>query len=107
MSRLTRLRAMLLLCLLAMAMAIAPIQAARAAEATLSIKVRLVRCITQKERQNMCDSESLCCNLIEYFAESEKEKDIRLALAPSPNSIWISGPETLRTTVGQPIDINR
>jgi len=36
-----------------------------AAEDSLPIKARIVRCVTQQERAAMCASESLCCALLD------------------------------------------
>lgn len=55
----------------------------------------------------MCDMESLCCGLIDGFTGNEEEKGPQLALGPSPDSIWISGPEVLGLSAGQPVDIKR
>jgi hypothetical protein len=34
-----------------------------AASVLMPVKVRIVRCVTDEERINMCQSENLCCNL--------------------------------------------
>lgn len=68
-----------------------PLRPAAAAEATLMIKVRLVRCITQNERKFMCDSENLCCEFIEGFDhEADVAERHANRLQPSDASIWIS-----------------
>jgi len=35
-----------------------------AAEALFPIKVTLIRCVTQAERVNMCDTRQMCCDLV-------------------------------------------
>jgi hypothetical protein len=36
---------------------------AEAAEAIMPIKSRIVRCVTNEERMQMCSQQNLCCNL--------------------------------------------
>lgn len=39
--------------------------AALGSEALLPVKVSIVRCVTEKERLNMCEQRELCCHLID------------------------------------------
>lgn len=67
-----------------------PGSVAVAADATLFIKARLVRCITQAERHTMCDSENLCCDLINGSQGPEATR-VSYTLPPSSDAVWIGG----------------
>ena len=78
-------------CALLMGILSWPLHLAAAAEATLMIKARLVRCVSQNERKFMCDSESLCCEFIDGFDEDAAEAErLTSRLIPTTASIWIS-----------------
>lgn len=74
---------------------------ARAVDATLNIKVRLVKCISQQERRTMCSSEDLCCHYVDGpvsgFSPAPGQQLGRLETpsVPSPDAIWITTPEKL------------
>ncbi len=46
---------------------------ANAEEATLPITVRIIQCVTQQERIDMCEKEMMCCDLIEPAAGEDDE----------------------------------
>ncbi|HEY8190893.1 MAG TPA: hypothetical protein VIG74_00610, partial [Alphaproteobacteria bacterium] len=83
------------------AMLMAQAGTARAVDATLNIKVRLVKCVSQQERRAMCSSENLCCQYVNgpisgFFRVPDQQlSSLETPSVPSPNAIWISGPERL------------
>jgi hypothetical protein len=62
-----------------------------AAEARLNIKTRVVRCVTEAEKREMCEMENLCCphmniSLSEPDFETRSEKpSVALSTAPGPH----------------------
>jgi hypothetical protein len=73
---------------------------ADAVDATLTIKVRLVKCISPLERRTMCSSENLCCEFIDGFAATtprqERLETLAMSSVPRADAIWISDPDKIR-----------
>lgn len=53
---------------------------AHAAETLLPIKARIIRCVTNEERLQMCTQENLCCNLVRKEAQVNNDEDTSYAL---------------------------
>lgn len=58
---------------------------AHASDTVLPIKIRIVRCVTQIERLNVCHQEGMCCEFLDPDAENPiKHKVSFMQFAPDP-----------------------